>query len=420
MQRRFQREGGIIKHDSVIKNLLILEDLPQITELYKRMIEDFVPLRIGKVHFALTGDEALHLAAETRMDAYCVDRDVPGVRGEDFVRIMRRLNPLAPVIIASGEYQERSLGEDIYLMKPFQLQDYSGALVSADAMVRERSQWSEAQVVDFMERTKDSSGRVDEEIIKLSDWPPGKVEEYLRAFRGRGFDPILSFSPAGFVAMINQQGEVLVNLYDTTYHTRSGIPRRIGQPYDRLLGAADYVSAHELMHRYRALGFMVRPQPDLSVYPPLSAWAFELSGRGREISEMFDEIAVESAVSQYAGPSVLSPGYASFVAGDLDLYQKTGGLTLPQLAKTRVACSRQSNVRGVGGDVSERLRALSDDAEGLMDAQISSEGERAPEVRRFCDRLVGDLNAVFDGTRLDLDRVRAFESGRGSGGRGLV
>jgi hypothetical protein len=88
--------------------------------------------------------------------------------------------------------------------------------------------------------------------------------------------------------------------------------------------------------------------------------------------------------------------------------------------KTHVACARQSNLRGVDADVSGRLRVLSDVAEGLVDRRVSSEGGQAPEVRRFCDRLIEDLNAVFDGTLLDLERVRAFESDRKAGGIGRV
>ncbi|WP_249012396.1 response regulator transcription factor [Conexibacter sp. DBS9H8] len=77
------------------------------------------------VDLAGDGDEALHKARIVRYDVLVLDRDLPGIHGDEVCRQVRAARPEAGIIMvtAAGELDDLvsglSLGADDYLAKPF-------------------------------------------------------------------------------------------------------------------------------------------------------------------------------------------------------------------------------------------------------------------------------------------------------------
>lgn len=409
---RQTRRSAPVEKKSNIGNLLVLEDYPIITNLYQTLLEDYVEPeigRIGKVFFAEDGDTALRLAGKHKMDVFSVDRRVPGLRGEDFITLMRRMNPLAPIIVASGEPEIVPLGEDFYLKKPFELAEYRKVFKAADAMVAGRRGWNEQQVVTHLSKVQSDSRMVDERLITESGWPPQKVEEYLGAFRAQGLKPMLSFSPAGFAAMVDSDMNCLVNLYDTTFHREESTPSRVGMPYSRLLGAVGYIAAHEKMHVFDRLGFIQKPALGVDSYMDISQWQFALAGRGAGIAEMFTEIAVDRAVADYTGGSVINQGLMVFLEEGLAHLQGSGHMDLPKIAQREVLCKKFAGRPGHDASVTTRLKAASAGYRGQAEAMFSQKQGDNAQDQRFYTKMVGDISIVFDETNLKWGKIQAFD-----------
>ncbi|OLF18004.1 response regulator transcription factor [Actinophytocola xanthii] len=101
--------------------ILIVEDEEPLAEAVARGLR-----REGMaVDVALTGDEGHEKAAVTRYDVVVLDRDLPGMSGDELCREIVSSGALTRVIMltASGSVADRveglSLGADDYLAKPF-------------------------------------------------------------------------------------------------------------------------------------------------------------------------------------------------------------------------------------------------------------------------------------------------------------
>jgi DNA-binding response OmpR family regulator len=105
--------------------ILVVEDEVQLAEAVARGLR-----REGMaVDVATDGDEGYRKAALTRYDVVVLDRDLPGMSGDEFCRRLRDEDILTRVMMltASGTVEDKvaglSLGADDYLAKPFAFQE---------------------------------------------------------------------------------------------------------------------------------------------------------------------------------------------------------------------------------------------------------------------------------------------------------
>ena len=101
--------------------ILVVEDEVQLAEAVARGLR-----REGMaVDVAVDGDEGYRKAAQTRYDVVVLDRDLPGLSGDEICRRLTDEGVLTRVMMltASGTVEDRvsglALGADAYLPKPF-------------------------------------------------------------------------------------------------------------------------------------------------------------------------------------------------------------------------------------------------------------------------------------------------------------
>lgn len=100
--------------------ILIVEDEAAI----RRFLRASLPLHDYRLVEAVTGAEALHLAAAQRPDLVLLDLGLPDLDGLDLLRRLREWSA-APVVVLSARERERDkiaaldAGADDYLTKPF-------------------------------------------------------------------------------------------------------------------------------------------------------------------------------------------------------------------------------------------------------------------------------------------------------------
>jgi DNA-binding response OmpR family regulator len=86
------------------------------------------------VDVALDGNEALRRLAVTRYDVLVLDRDLPGVRGDDVCRRIVAERSESRVLMLTGASTVRDrveglgLGADDYLAKPFDFAEFVAAV----------------------------------------------------------------------------------------------------------------------------------------------------------------------------------------------------------------------------------------------------------------------------------------------------
>jgi len=116
-----------------ITRVLVVDDEPQIVAV----LADFLAELGYATRSAMTGPEALRLAAEFQPDAVLLDLALPDMRGEVVLQQLRRTNPHLPVIMVTGnddpELARRSLAQGAfdYVAKPFTLSRLQQVLEAA-------------------------------------------------------------------------------------------------------------------------------------------------------------------------------------------------------------------------------------------------------------------------------------------------
>ncbi len=110
-----------MRKDAQIVRVLVVEDF----EVLARSIGTGLRREGMAVDVALDGDEALTRLAVTRYDVVVLDRDLPGVHGDEVCRRLVTEQPDTRILMltASGTVKDRveglGLGADDYLPKPF-------------------------------------------------------------------------------------------------------------------------------------------------------------------------------------------------------------------------------------------------------------------------------------------------------------
>jgi CheY-like chemotaxis protein len=103
--------------------VLVVDDEPHVADVLRDVLIDFG----YEVETALTGHDALTLAALYRPDVVVLDLFMPGMPGDVALERFREFDPTVPVIIVSGNQEEDvaratlAKGAFDYLQKPFNL-----------------------------------------------------------------------------------------------------------------------------------------------------------------------------------------------------------------------------------------------------------------------------------------------------------
>jgi DNA-binding response OmpR family regulator len=137
--------------------VLVVEDHPRLAETVATVLR-----REGMaVDIAFDGREALNRAALTSYDVVVLDRDLPGVHGDEVCRaIVAEGSSAVLMLTAAGAVEERvkglGLGADDYLPKPFHIAE----LVARVRAVARRSPRAIPPTLAYGDLTLDSSQRL--------------------------------------------------------------------------------------------------------------------------------------------------------------------------------------------------------------------------------------------------------------------
>ena len=84
--------------------ILLVDDHPGYLERARALLEQHPDVEVGGI--ALSGEEAILLAADLRPDLVLVDYEMPGLNGIDTTRALKARDPDLPVIIVSAHDDE--------------------------------------------------------------------------------------------------------------------------------------------------------------------------------------------------------------------------------------------------------------------------------------------------------------------------
>ncbi len=107
-------------------SILIVDDEPDITELFRQRFRREVRKGQYVLHFAESGEEALRRLAEIRPELIVIlsDINMPGMDGLELLREVRGLRPELPVLMVTAygdddrRYRADALGAAAFLSKP--------------------------------------------------------------------------------------------------------------------------------------------------------------------------------------------------------------------------------------------------------------------------------------------------------------
>jgi two-component system, OmpR family, response regulator len=111
------------------KRILVTDDEPEVREALRMML-DFDGHIVAE---AASGQEALSLFGPDRFDLVMTDYAMPGMRGDELARNIKRLAPSQPILMVTGSPQfAAGFGEaaDAILAKPFTFGDLRQAIAS--------------------------------------------------------------------------------------------------------------------------------------------------------------------------------------------------------------------------------------------------------------------------------------------------
>lgn len=107
-------------------SILIVDDEPDIADLFRQQFRRETRRGQYVLHFAGSGEEALHSLAEIHPELIVIlsDINMPGMDGLDLLREIKQLRPELPVLMvtAYGDDERRrradELGANAFLVKP--------------------------------------------------------------------------------------------------------------------------------------------------------------------------------------------------------------------------------------------------------------------------------------------------------------
>lgn len=112
--------------------VLVVDDDPQVRELYKQYILDEYEVRT-----AFDGQSALEAIDET-VDVVLLDRRMPGLSGDEFLQTVRERGYVCPVVMVTAvepDVDILELGFDEYLVKPVSRDELLNVVASMNRRV---------------------------------------------------------------------------------------------------------------------------------------------------------------------------------------------------------------------------------------------------------------------------------------------
>jgi two-component system, response regulator, stage 0 sporulation protein F len=124
------------RDDGISFSILIVDDEPDIADLFRQRFRREVREGRYVLHFAGSGEEAMHRFAEIRPELIVIlsDINMPGMDGLELLRKVRLLRPGLPVLMvtAYGDDERRrradELGAAAFLTKPIDFDKLKGQL----------------------------------------------------------------------------------------------------------------------------------------------------------------------------------------------------------------------------------------------------------------------------------------------------
>jgi DNA-binding response OmpR family regulator len=109
----------------MIKKVLVIDDEDFIRELVK----DFLELDEVQCKGAETGDTGLEMISKEKFDLILLDRNLGGIKAEDFIARIKDTDKNIPILILTGDQQcdeeyLKDTGADGIIFKPFQVTDF--------------------------------------------------------------------------------------------------------------------------------------------------------------------------------------------------------------------------------------------------------------------------------------------------------
>ena len=125
-------------------SILIVDDEPDIADLFRQRFRREVRQGQYVLHFAVSGEEALHRLAEIRPELIVIlsDINMPGMDGLELLRELRGLRPKLPVLMvtAYGDDERRhradELGAAAFLTKPVDFDQLKQQLIQLMRLLR--------------------------------------------------------------------------------------------------------------------------------------------------------------------------------------------------------------------------------------------------------------------------------------------
>jgi len=377
-----------------INTVLLIDDEPDLNTMNEISVKHFGAARVLK---AKDGREAMEILMREKdeLDLIICDRRMPDLPGDDFSALARRVCPFTPMVMISAADRDRQFHADGYLLKPYNVTDLGREYRRLESLLRERSRMSPKEAYEYSKQVKAEGTIVDDSIMKAAGWDARLASEYLKSFRRRGLDPILTYIPTGNVAYTNGDGVTFVNL-----HKDSG-------PQHIIYEAREYVSAHEAMEMHNR-GGRVSHDNNLNL-PQLMTTNARLFGSlhpGRWVNE----VAVDAAVTRHYGAKALSEGYCRLLDYDLGEY-KAGDSTLDlgEIAYRQTVTRKQSMLEGLSGQMSSRLARISESFGRFVGEAIGED----TLVREYYASLLSEYGRIFDSVKVDSKAIGEYETTHG-------
>jgi len=238
------------------------------------------------VRTAANGAEALEVLRTEAVDLVTIDLNMPGLKGDELMRTVRREFPHVEVVIITGRGSVRSASEAVrlgvadYLQKPFDVVQVNAAVARALAYRRSRG-----RLAEFLDALGDATGREREVATILRDLAldpslQGQLQGVIDRFAGTRLEP-----DSGLPAL--RMLEVLAETIEAKDLFMIGHARRTAY-YAGLLADRLCLSAEQ--RRFARLGAFVHDVGKVGVPELLLAKAGPLDGEERDVMRAHPEL----------------------------------------------------------------------------------------------------------------------------------
>jgi CheY-like chemotaxis protein len=237
-----------------IRRVLILEDEPPLMDLLEQVLKPMLPKDAGIVK-AVDGLDAVDRIMRERFDVFISDLKVPRLSGEDVVVFAKSMRPDMFILIQSGTLEDKVLGADFQLQKPYPLDVLTISLGLIDRRIGRK----EGTV---------SPAEIESMIMGRTDWTQEEIARLKRPFEALNLRPSVIFHPPsfyyaggespcifGFEGRPSDEGK-------TEGHQFARINLALGLEKRQFLRAAPFIAVHELMEMSDNRGLVLAPEVD--------------------------------------------------------------------------------------------------------------------------------------------------------------